>query len=186
MKMMTSIEWRSRGLSKNTGGEKQTGEGGRERERGREHEHCSKAMLSQYMLALTIKIERSKENQIKDPFYLSSIERFPHEVLNTAVQGKARQYDATQKTLTHQWQVLSQPSETCKQFVLKNLQSEVWRRLLHNTAATADCCISPVTQAALFSSSSSHHYLHARGGLGGGEWDFSSKWKGAQRQHQHF
>jgi len=64
---------------------------GRERERGREHEHCSKeAMLSQYMLALTIKIERSKENQIKDPFYLSSIERFPHEALNTAVQGKAR------------------------------------------------------------------------------------------------
>lgn len=66
------------------------GEGGGG-ERGRENEHCSKeAMLSQYMLALTIKIERSKENQIKDPFYLSSIERFPHEVLNTAVQGKTR------------------------------------------------------------------------------------------------
>jgi len=79
-------------------------------------------MLSQYMLALTIKIERSKENQIKDPFYLSSIERFPHEALNTAVQGKARQFDAAQKTLTQQWQVLAQPSKTCKQFVLKNLR----------------------------------------------------------------
>jgi len=55
-------------------------------------------MLSQYMLALTIKIERSKENQIKDPFYLSSIERFPPEALNTAAQGKARHFDATQKT----------------------------------------------------------------------------------------
>lgn len=58
-------------------------------------------MLRQYMLALTIKIERSKDNQIKDPFYLSSTERFPHEALNTVVQGKARLYDDTQKTLTH-------------------------------------------------------------------------------------
>lgn len=42
------------------------------------------------MLALTIKIERSKENQIKDPFYLSSIEGFPREALNTAIQGKSK------------------------------------------------------------------------------------------------
>lgn len=72
-------------------GEKNRWGKGRERERegGREHEHCSKeATLSQCMLALTIKIERSKENQIRDPFYLSSTERFPHEGLNTAIQGK--------------------------------------------------------------------------------------------------
>lgn len=63
------------------------GEGQGERERARA---LQQATLSRYMLPLTIKIERSKENQIKDPFYLSSVERFPHEALNTVVQGKSK------------------------------------------------------------------------------------------------
>lgn len=61
------------------------GEGEGERERARALQQRSYAQL-----ALTIKIERSKENQIKDPFYLSSVQRFPHEALNTAVQGKSK------------------------------------------------------------------------------------------------